>query len=84
VVFEWVDGAGTHWEPAFAAVWRARLADMRMSPKARLRWQPMRLDDVLRLRDIYHAGYLISQVQAPPLPFPVALQGRCYRLQRLR
>ena len=39
--------------------------------------------DFVRLKDAYHLDYLVTKAAAPPLPFPVLLQGRYYRLHGL-
>lgn len=41
-------------------------------------------DDFIRLRDKYDADYLLTRVGAPPLSFPVVLQGQFLRLHLLR
>jgi hypothetical protein len=113
VVFQWVDGAAMHWAPAYAALWRERLADYDGSLEAArkhwadlgqarwpLFWRSLRPPppksaleeayfrmtpaDVCRLRDKYHADYLVTDIAAAPLPLPVLLRGRTFRLHDIR
>jgi len=83
VVFEWVDGAAMHWDPSFAHIWSKRRADFPVSADARAQWSTLDPAYIRRLRDTYHAQYLVAPIQTSPLPFTLAWRGEYYCLYRL-